>query len=141
MYSFRSAKPDDFALLKMIHEKTLRPYVELIWGWDEELQEVLLRKKFDPGKLQVIQLGGKDIGILQLERRPDVVFLANLLILPEYQRKGLGSLIIKDIIESAENRPVTLSVLKPNPAKNLYERLGFEVIDQDEIRYKMKRNT
>jgi len=139
MYSLRPARPEDFGFLQMTHEKTLRSYVEEIWGWNSEQQESLLRERFEPSKLQIIQVDGDDVGVLQVEQDIDTVFLANLLILPEHQRNGLGTLIINDIIKKAAGIPVTLSVLKFNPAKQLYERLGFVVSEQDEVRYQMQR--
>ena len=140
MYSLRAASQADFKFLQVTHEKTLRPYVEQIWGWNDSQQESLLRDRFDPTQLQIIQIKGKDIGLLQVERRPGAVFLGNLLILPGYQRCGLGTLIVQDIIKDAGDLPVELSVLKPNPAKRLYERLGFLITSQDDVRYQMKRN-
>ncbi|WP_408506216.1 N-acetyltransferase [Paraburkholderia sediminicola] len=34
--------------------------------------------------------------------------------------------------------PVTLKVLKGNPASHLYERLGFEIVAEDEIEFRMR---
>jgi ribosomal protein S18 acetylase RimI-like enzyme len=35
--------------------------------------------------------------------------------------------------------PVTLKVLKGNPAKRLYDRLGFEIVGEDDIQFYMRR--
>lgn len=138
-YSLRPATSADFSFLRELHRQTLRPYVEQIWGWDEQQQENLLRERFAPEKLQVIQIAGKDTGILQVETKPNEVFLANILLAPEFQKRGLGRKIVSDVVEQAKVRglPVALTVLKPNPAKRLYERLGFQVTKEDEVRYFM----
>jgi ribosomal protein S18 acetylase RimI-like enzyme len=49
----------------------------------------------------------------------------------KYQRLGIGSELINNIIrEPAElNIPVWLRVMAVNPANNLYEHLGFVVIE------------
>ena len=54
-------------------------------------------------------------------------------LLPSFQHRGIGTSIIHDVIARARaaHLPVTLTVLKENPAKTLYERLGFSV--QEEI--------
>ncbi|MBK9322384.1 MAG: GNAT family N-acetyltransferase [Bdellovibrionaceae bacterium] len=138
-YTLRDANTLDFEFLRQLHRLTLKPYVTQIWGWDEEQQERLLRARFDPAKLKIIKLGQKDIGVLQVETRPEEIFLANVLLLPECQGKGLGTEIVRDIIQSAGQLSVTLTVLKPNPAKKLYERLGFETTAEDDVRFFMKR--
>ena len=67
-----------------------------------------------------------------MSRHPDRIEIRHIEILPEFQGKGLGSQIIRDIL--AEGRkaglPVTLTVLSLNPARRLYERLGFKRVDE-----------
>jgi orotate phosphoribosyltransferase len=59
---------------------------------------------------------------------------------PEYQRKGIGTTLINNIIaDSAQNmKPVRLRVLKVNPAKGLYERLGFSTVEETSTHYIMR---
>jgi len=54
--------------------------------------------------------------------------------LHEFQRKGIGRTILTDIIKSAilKNKIVTLHVAIGNPAKKLYERLGFKKISNND---------
>ncbi len=61
-------------------------------------------------------------------------FLANIEILPDYQGRGLGAAIIHGIIAEADahHLPVRLQVLKINPARRLYERLGFVITGETE---------
>jgi GNAT superfamily N-acetyltransferase len=140
-YSFRPATGEDFGFVRNLHRETLKEYVAQIWGWDEEQQEKLVRERFDPVKVQIIQSDGKDVGVFQIEERPDGWFLANIQLAPDYQRKGFGTQIIQDLIAKADekNQRVTLTVLKPNPARHLYGRLGFVVVQKDDVRYEMRR--
>ena len=50
--------------------------------------------------------------------------------MPEYQGRGTGTAIILDLIAQARalQLPVTLHVLDVNPARSLYERLGFRIV-------------
>jgi ribosomal protein S18 acetylase RimI-like enzyme len=41
---------------------------------------------------------------------------------------------------AAKGKPVELSVLKNNPARRLYDRLGFAVVTEDEMKYYMRRS-
>jgi ribosomal protein S18 acetylase RimI-like enzyme len=49
---------------------------------------------------------------------------------------------LREVIEEAAKNgcDMKLSVLKANPAKSLYERLGFKVIGQDEYEYQVVRS-
>ena len=57
----------------------------------------------------------------------------------EYRNKGIGTEIIKDILNN--NDVVYLWVYKENEkAISLYKKLGFNVIEETESRYCMKYN-
>jgi ribosomal protein S18 acetylase RimI-like enzyme len=60
--------------------------------------------------------------------------------LPEFQGRGLGTTILGDVIEHARmgRRPVSLQVLKVNPARRLYERLGFVISGESETHFQMR---
>ncbi|MBV8590683.1 MAG: GNAT family N-acetyltransferase, partial [Acetobacteraceae bacterium] len=64
-----------------------------------------------------------------------------LCIMPEYQRQGLGTAAIRQIIAEARGckRGVVLSVLKTNAgALRLYQRLGFIIIGETTYHYRMR---
>jgi len=137
---FRQATEEDFDFLFAMHIATMKDYVDQIWGWDDAFQESLFRERYIPSQIQIITFEGKDIGMISLEERTDDVFLRAIEILPSHQGQGIGVRIIQEIIHdaSSKQKPVTLSVLKGNPAKSLYERMGFSVIEEAEPRIFMK---
>ena len=49
-------------------------------------------------------------------------------------------MVIGELLAEADERnvQVELRVLKVNPAKSLYERLGFAVFDETETHYRMR---
>jgi ribosomal protein S18 acetylase RimI-like enzyme len=81
------------------------------------------------------------IGLLSVKQNGTEVFISSILILPEHQNKGIGSLIISKITEQAQQQghSVTLQVLKVNPARRLYERLGFIIEGETDTHFKMRR--
>ena len=97
MIEFRPAVAEDFAFLLMLHQAGLKEYVSQIWPWDDAEEEKRLRDQFEPTKLQVILLEGRDVGILQVEEGNEI-FLARILIAPAYQNRCLGSLVIRQVI-------------------------------------------
>ena len=128
----RQAVNGDYDFLWRLHCDTLKPYVEEIWGWDEQWQADRFHQTFDAGKNQIIQFHKKDIGVVAVELRPHDVFLANIQISPQYQRRGIGKVIIGTILADASEKqlPVTLQVFKINPALHLYERLALKLLKQ-----------
>jgi len=137
---FRQATEEDFDFLYAMHVATMKDYVDQIWGWDDAFQESLFRERYTPNQIQVITFEGKNIGMISLEERTDDVFLRAIEILPTHQGLGIGARIIQEIIDDAasKQKPVSLSVLKVNPAKSLYERMGFSTIEETDTHFIMK---
>ena len=57
---------------------------------------------------------------------------------PDFQGLGFGERVIKQIIDSTKSKLIELTVLKSNPAKGLYKRLGFKVTGEDEYEFHME---
>jgi ribosomal protein S18 acetylase RimI-like enzyme len=111
--------------------------LELLWGWNEEAQYEFHQEHFNPNNFQIIEISNEPIGYLESHIKSDSLFLANLMILKEYQGKGIGKIILNDL---QKNHPkIELEVLKVNfLAKRFYQHLGFEVIEEMEDVFKMK---
>ena len=129
-WQLRQAAAQDEDLLYEIHRAAMREHVEAVWGWDEADQRARFRAGFDPAGVSVIMTADKPVGLLRVDRRRDEVFLASVELVPDAQRRGLGSEIIGSITREAAQRrvPVRLQVLRKNPAQRLYERLGFRIV-------------
>ena len=58
-----------------------------------------------------------------------------------FQRQGIGTRVMQIVIEEAQrqSKAVTLGVVKINPARRLYERLGFRTTGEDEYKLYMRR--
>lgn len=82
----------------------------------------------------------KKAGMLKYIETENTIEIAQLQILPEYQGKGIGRYLIKDLARKAEasNKILTLKVLKENPAKVLYERCGFSITGKDTYEFHMQ---
>lgn len=139
MYTLRQATEADYAFLFHLYQASMKDYVIQTWGWDEAGQQVLFREHFDPVRYQIVGVNGRDVGVLSVKQQPDTLVLANLQILPDSQKQGLGTAIIKTLLRQASQQgvPVSLQVLKVNPAYKLYERLGFTVIGETDTHYLM----
>ena len=138
--SLRPATQEDHDFLWWLHCATMRPYVEKTWGWDEQWQAQHFRDRFDPATGEIIEGDGVPIGCISVERQKDRVFLSVIKIAPEYQSRGIGTKLVRALLNEADSRgvPVELQVLKVNPARRLYERLGFAVVGETETHYLMR---
>jgi ribosomal protein S18 acetylase RimI-like enzyme len=139
-YTLRPATDADYDYLYQLHVASLRAAVEATWGWDDAFQEEHFRSHWETANRQIIVVDGVDIGTITLKISPIECFLALIEIHPDHQGQGIGSAVISDILADAHSRglPVSLHVLKASPrAKRLYERFGFQVVEEREERYVM----
>lgn len=86
---------------------------------------------------KIITAENKIIGCILVEKYLDGIILDEIYIEKEYRNKKIGTRIIKNII--SEKDIVYLWVYKKNKkAYRLYEKLGFIIIEDTEMRYFMK---
>ena len=141
MIDLRPARDEDGDLLWRIHCTSMRPPVEATWGWDEALQRTYFEASLGEGSRQIVRVGGADAGVLSVEARADHVFLKTIALLPEFQGRGIGTQVVRRVIDQAAGLglPVRLQVLKANRARGLYERLGFREYAQTPTHVQMVR--
>ena len=136
-YTLRRATEGDFYQLLRIRNQVLREYIEYVRGWDENREEERFRGNFDPATTRVILSDDRVIGFLGVRPEGDVLYIAQVYIVPEYQGQGIGTALIREVL--AEDSPVELWVMKLNTgARRLYEGLGFRVKYEGETDYRMR---
>jgi GNAT superfamily N-acetyltransferase len=121
--------------------KTIRPYAEQTFGiWQEAQVRSLLGSNISAGFTKIIMTGARPAGILTVKELEDCVQLDQLFVLPAFQRNGIGTELVRDILQRARQLgvPVRLRVLRVNPAKRLYERMGFFVTSEEPERFYMQ---
>lgn len=130
----RKTTASDFDFIYDLHRQTFYSYVEQTWGWQEEVQCAGMREEFDSLLFEIACYQSTDIGVISVIEKEDVLFLNYLAILPLYQGKGFGTQILHKLLEQAAERGISvkLNVMRVNPAKTLYERVGFRMVSSDE---------
>ena len=141
-YSLRQVTDSDYDYLYQLKVSCLKEYITATWGWDEAFQKEHFARHFNPNNSQIIVVDGVDVGELSVQDRVDELILSRILIQPAYQGRGLGTTIIRDLQKEARTRevPLTLQVLKVNPAHKLYKRLGFQIVEASETHYLMENS-
>lgn len=151
---FRKAQPRDMNWAYRIFKSGMQSYITRTWGWNELFQEHSFFVNLPAASFVIAGMrppvdasaGTRDrhsidIGGYCLKQKTDHLYLEMLLVDPAWQRQGFGSAIMAEVMRQANTleKPVRLSVLKINPASQFYQRLGFIIESEDEIRYRMIR--
>ena len=138
-YKIRFATPDDHDLIYALKAESVRPYVERIWGWDEDYQ----RKDFDGDfsqikQFNVIEVDGKFAGFVQYYFEYPYFEVVEIHLLPEFRGKGIGSDILRYLqkVCIAQDRKIRIGCFKENHrAKALYQKLGFMQTQETDTHY------
>lgn len=146
MFRLRDADFDsDREFARRVHHEAYREVVMKQFGeWNEELQDQFFEDGWSKGIVrQIVVIDGVDGGVVQRvirESPEDELFLSELQLLPQFQRRGIGSVIIRQLQSEAKSRgiPLRLQVLRDNQARRFYERLGFIVIGETDTVVKME---
>lgn len=134
----RPANDADFARLYQIHREAIGPWVEATWGtWDEAVQPAFFEAMIGRGLLQVVEVSGETSGLIEVDDRFDRIDIMNIEVIPAVQKRGIGTGLLRAILERANGRTVHLQVLKVNPARRLYERLGFKHVGETSTHFQM----
>ena len=114
------------------------------WGWNAEQADGFLRMQHHARTLgyaaqhpdatdSIILVDNEPAGRMMVDRSSEEVWLVDIALLTSWQGRGIGTGLVRQLVESAEvaGKPVRLHVATGNPAKRLYERMGFETIHED----------
>ena len=130
--TLRRAGAEDADFAFRVLKETMLEYVVSTWGtWHEEESRRETVEQVSSGRTEIIEFNQVPIGVQLVERPGTHIQLVQLYIAKEFQRRGLGTQLLKRLfVEARESSlPIRLRVLPVNPAKRLYERLGFVVIE------------
>lgn len=78
----------------------------------------------------VLQLNMEIIGVIGLEIYGDSALIRSFAILPEFQKKGLGTILFQQILEYAQEKKIKNLYALTETAKNFFEKNGFGVVDR-----------
>ncbi len=143
----RPAQENDLPFLLIVYGSTrAEEMAQLPWSDDEksaflksqlESQHAYYAQVFPSADREVLLVDGEPAGRFYVDRGQNEIHVIDIALLPPFRNRGIGSHLLGEILaEGARSGvKVTIYVEKNNPAKRLYQRLGFEVIDQDDVYY------
>jgi ribosomal protein S18 acetylase RimI-like enzyme len=137
----RPACSDDYAFALNLYIEAIRPLASAWIEWVEADQEAQFASLWRPNDTRIIVLQGKEIGWVEFRATGDEIFLKQLYISPEHRRRGIGSRVMRLLLEERRGvaKSMALFVLKNNPALRFYRRHGFEVVRETPTRFVMRR--
>lgn len=141
-YTFRKCNETDIKFIYELKEKCFKWFVEKIYGWNEQLQIKLTQKEMNEhmADMNIIQHENTDIGVFTFYYDDNCDACVGMFaILPDYQGKGIGTQILTNVLEENKNVRIYLKTYRENPARNLYQRVGFRKYDETETHWLMER--
>ena len=136
----RPATEADVPFLLALRRQTMDVHLAAT-GADTSEAHHLARLRYGFEHACVLELDGRPVGLLKVRRAPEEWDVIQIQLGPELQGKGMGRMLLQQVIEeaTAAGAGLKLSVLKANPARRLYERLGFAIVDETTHEYVMRR--
>jgi len=135
----RAAHPRDFPFCERLYFAEM-DYIITQLGLDMARQRESFARQWYVAEVRLITISGEDVGWLQTKMTDSALFLGQLYLSGDMQRHGIGTQVLRMLMEEARRaeKPLTLEVVKINPARRLYERLGFQRTHEDEHKVYMR---
>ena len=139
--NLRPVTDGDRDFLAAVYASTRAEELE-VTGWTDAEKAGFCRMQFDaqdahyrqhyPGaKFEVIESAGIDVGRLYVDRWPQEIRIMDITLLPAHRGKGIGTHLLEELQQEAatSGKLLSIHVERLNPALKLYERLGFQLIE------------
>jgi len=141
----RPAGPDDREFLLRVYGETRADELAAA-GWSDAEKEAFCRDQFlaqdrhyrehFPGcEFLVIERDGRPVGRLYRDLRADEIRVVDITLLAQERGRGVGGRLMRDILDEARSGglEVRIHVERTNPARRLYDRLGFTLVEEGEV--------
>ena len=141
MVSLRPITPADTSFLARVYASS-RAEELAVTGWSDDQKEVFCRRQFDAqseyyaanypeAAFQVIERNGAPIGRLYVARWEKEIRIVDITLLPEFRGSGIGTKLLRELQDEARaaGKSLSIHVERFNRALQLYQRLGFEQVE------------
>ena len=137
----RSITPADTSFLARVYASSRAEELALT-GWSEQLKADFCRRQFDAqsayyaenyagASFQIIERNGWPIGRLYVARWDKEIRIVDITLLPEFRGSGIGAKLLRHLQDEARagGKSLTIHVERFNRALSLYQRLGFQQVE------------
>ncbi|RQS06116.1 N-acetyltransferase [Burkholderia sp. Bp8991] len=131
----RPASAADLPFLLRLRRLTMTEHLQRVGApTDDAAHHQRIATHFDDAMIvcEGTNADADSIGLLKVTRAAGEWHVHQIQILPSRQGRGIGEAVLRELLSEAarEPVPVSLSVLHGNPARRLYERLGFWLLSE-----------
>lgn len=147
---FRPTTPDDVPFLRHVYATTRVGEMQRV-PWTADQKRAFLDMQFNAQKehyeqhyprcdFLVIELEGECVGRLYIDRGETDIEIVDIALVPEVRGRGIGKMLLEEILEEGRvtGKKVGIYVEHFNPARRLYDRLGFRHVDTNGVYHKME---
>ncbi len=129
--ALQPATEDDLPFLLSLRKATMTEHLARA-GAPQDDAHHLARIRYGFEGARIVWLHGRPAGLFKTLREASSWRVVQIQIDPAYQGQGLGRRLLAGLLRQADHEgvPVTLSVLQGNPARRLYESLGFRAVKE-----------
>ena len=145
--TLRPVRPEDADFLLEVYASTRSAEMALV-PWDAAQKEAFVRmqctaqqqhyaSRYPQANHDIILVDGRPVGRLYVARNEDKVHILDITILPQYRNAGIGTSILRSLMDEAAQagKPLSIYVETFNPSLRLFERLGFTRIEQTDFNF------
>jgi GNAT superfamily N-acetyltransferase len=138
----RPVTPDDDPFLLSVYTSTRAEELaqvewqsgqqEVFIKWQFEMQRREYDARFAEAEYDLIEIDGQPAGRIWMGRSEDEIRLLDIALLPEFQNRGAGTVLINWLVDEAKatgKRLRHMVFVLNNNAHRFYERLGFVEIE------------
>jgi len=139
--SLRETEQEDYLFTYSVKKQALGSHIKAKWEWNEAYQQETHLKKWTEKPWLIIVVDGLDVGTVSIEYIENHIRFGEFYLLDQFRNRGIGTKVLMTLLDTADetSQEVFLEYLKWNPVGSLYKRCGFEIIDENDIHYFMKR--
>lgn len=150
MPTLRPVIPTDRDFLLLLYGSTREDELARI-EWPDGAKETFVEQQFSaqdrhyranyPGaSLDVIEVDGERVGRLYVHRGERDIRIMDIALAPGFRGRGIGTALLRELIDEAASsgRSLSIHVEAQNPARSLYERLGFRPAGEHGVYVLMK---
>jgi ribosomal protein S18 acetylase RimI-like enzyme len=136
-YQLRAATDADREFLCAVYGSTRTEELSAV-PWEEGVKQAFIEQQFSAqdahykahyqgATFDVIEVTDQPAGRLYLHRGRSDIRIMDIALLPAFRGQGIGTAVFQALMHEAGNsgRSVSIHVEANNPARTLYDRLGF----------------
>jgi len=146
----RAAQPEDQSFLLQVYSSTRAEELALV-SWTEEQREAFVEmqfaaqqnhyaSEFPQATHDIILANEQPVGRIYVARLNEEIRIADITIIPEHRNQGIGTSLIKGLLDEAvlTGKVVSVYVETFNRSVRLFLRLGFAIGEQNGINFLLR---